>query len=660
MPDQNVEETTEASEAIYRTRFYSDCIGVFQGGGCRAAAYGGAYDAVYKCGVRFSEVAGTSAGAIVSALIAAGAEPQFLLERLTKLNFASLLEKPVHPTFSHVASRISMLRIVPFKGNMIRSIVKFARLGGLHSSAGVEKWVEECLKELTGKTTGPVEFRDLIMPLHVVAGDLSTMKARVWSSRTTPTHSVAHAVRSSCTIPLFFQPVEEGSALLVDGGIVSNIPHFLFTGEGMRAVKGRKRVILFMLEATEARARAENLEEFAAQLASLVVDGGTDVQLAFTPDLARISIPTGSVRATDFLEMDTQKTKQLIKNGRNAADTFIKRELLNTHGAAIDLQPIADEHEAYLAVSEQLYATGAEVRVSMPDTKWFWELFPTVLHWRRAKIRIAVFVPPLIAGSREAAAETQRRGYLVGLGAEVFETRILAFHGILFDTPPMLGASALAFNPEPSDYEAAARFYSGRIDAAALNALHRLLPTLPTRPTCCDFQPKIHRIDPETLLRLLRENVHFYRDPHVTLSIEEVPISNIHLISRYVRAFRYKQISALLDAYQEDGLELFEPSEVKLFNGGSSLITPPVVEQTGSEFIALEGNTRFLYCQKNGIDRLKAVVVRGVNVELPGRPVPLNHVTITTIKHPPADRIVGLNRSLFREIERAVRPLPVP
>src|SRR6185295_8266772 len=142
----------------------------------------------------------------------------------------------------------------------------------------------------------------------------STMKARVWSTRTTANQSVAHAVRSSCTIPLFFQPVEEGSALLVDGGIVSNIPHFLFAGDGAQRGKGRKRVLLFMLEATEERKRADDAKELLSQLASLAVDGGTDVQLAFTPDIARIVIPTGSIRATDFNEMDKTKMANLIAN----------------------------------------------------------------------------------------------------------------------------------------------------------------------------------------------------------------------------------------------------------------------------------------------------------------------------------------------------------
>lgn len=88
------------------------------------------------------------------------------------------------------------------------------------------------------------------------------------------------------------------------------------------------------------------------------------------------------------------------------------------------------------------------------------------------------------------------------------------------------------------------------------------------------------------------------------------------------------------------------------------MVTPPVVEETNSKFVALEGNTRFLFCFNNEISKIKAVVVRGVKAELPGKPVPLKQVRITTIKRPPGERMVGYNHGLFRDIERAVRPLP--
>ena len=446
--------------------------------------------------------------------------------------------------------------------------------------------------------------------------------------------------------------------MLVDGGIVSNIPHFLFAGGTAQHDKGRKRILLFMLEASEERKRADDIKELVAQLASLAVDGGTDVQLAFAPDIARIIIPTGSIRATDFYEMDETSVSTLITNGRSAADTFITRELLNTHGSSAESCSIYDEHEAYLTVCEQLYSTRSDVRIAMPDTKWFWELFPTILHWRKTDIRVVAFVQPIAINSPDGEKEKQRRAFLEGMGVELFESQLLPFHGMLFDSITSSGAGALIFPSERSDYEPAGRFYSGRIDQAALAALHERLqlPKL-TKPSS-RHKPILQLADKATLLTRLRENIQFYREPGVTLDIEDVTLSKVLLVSRFVRAFRYKQIRSLVDHYQERGLALFEPAQVPLHGGNVSLVTPPVVEATGSVFVALEGNTRFLYCLNNDIPRIKAVVVRGVKAELPGKPVALKQVRITTTKHPPGERMIGYNPGLFREIERAVRPLP--
>ena len=72
--------------AEHRTNHFTNVLGVFQGGGVRGAALAGAYAEAHARGVRFSAVAGTSAGSIVAALIAAGAPPKYLhllLYRLT-------------------------------------------------------------------------------------------------------------------------------------------------------------------------------------------------------------------------------------------------------------------------------------------------------------------------------------------------------------------------------------------------------------------------------------------------------------------------------------------------------------------------------------------------------------------------------------------------
>lgn len=40
-------------------KYFTNCIAVFQGGGCKAIAYIGAYEKAYQEGVFFSELAGT-------------------------------------------------------------------------------------------------------------------------------------------------------------------------------------------------------------------------------------------------------------------------------------------------------------------------------------------------------------------------------------------------------------------------------------------------------------------------------------------------------------------------------------------------------------------------------------------------------------------------
>jgi hypothetical protein len=245
------------------------------------------------------------------------------------------------------------------------------------------------------------------------------------------------------------------------------------------------------------------------------------------------------------------------------------------------------------------------------------------------------------------------------MGVQLQETENLPFHGFLFDTVASSGAGALILPTERSDYEPAGRFYSGKLDKSALFALDERLEFPKEIYYQMGFhEPQLQAIDENKLLAKLKNNIQFYRDPGVTLSIEEVEISRVYLISRYVRAFRYKQIRSLVEHYEEKGLGLFEPAQITLKSGKSSFVTPPVVEETGTTFVALEGNTRFLYCFNNGIPKIKVVVVRGVKAELPGKPIPLKQVRITTLKRSPGDRMVGFNPGLFRDIERAVRPLP--
>ena len=77
------------------TKYFDNCKAVFQGGGCKAIAYIGAYEYAYSRGVFFTELAGTSAGAIIAAFIAAGATPDQLIDLVKKTNFTDFVTKSI-------------------------------------------------------------------------------------------------------------------------------------------------------------------------------------------------------------------------------------------------------------------------------------------------------------------------------------------------------------------------------------------------------------------------------------------------------------------------------------------------------------------------------------------------------------------------------------
>lgn len=318
-------EGPKLARSFYKTRFYSDCLGVFQGGGCRVAAFAGAHLAAHEAGVRFSEVAGTSGGAIVAALIAAGAEPEYLLQAVRSINFSDMLGKTREQVFPVKQKKHETLWLLC--GGKTGSLLNGALRGGQYSSEPIAQWLELHLcKILNHRGNQPVQFDELLLPLYVMASDLTTMRPRIWSVRDTPTASVAHAVRASCSIPLFYQPVKEGSTLLVDGGLVSNLPHFVFANQ--KHSEHDRRILCFALEAEEKDGSPKDPISYLKRLVSLAIDGATDVQLRFKTDIGKVSITTGSVQATDMDKMDKDIVESLIESGKSATASFIRQEML--------------------------------------------------------------------------------------------------------------------------------------------------------------------------------------------------------------------------------------------------------------------------------------------------------------------------------------------
>lgn len=192
------------------------CSGVFEGGGVRGIAHVGAACAVEAAGYRFESLAGSSAGAIVAALLAAGYSCGQMKREMMNLDYRRFRGRSWEDYFGTVGKMLSL----------------FFTLGIYHIDY-LEQWMEEMLEPKGIRTFGDVEKRG--RRLFVTASDITDRRLLVFPRdgavfglrpQEVP---VALAVKASASIPVYFEPVRLQDVsghthLLADGGLLSNYP----------------------------------------------------------------------------------------------------------------------------------------------------------------------------------------------------------------------------------------------------------------------------------------------------------------------------------------------------------------------------------------------------------------------------------------------------
>jgi NTE family protein len=199
---------------------------VLSGGGVKGIALAGAVAALNDAGYRPWRVSGTSAGAIVGALVAAG------------LTGSALTEAAMRLDYQNFADKVPLNRL-PLLGPGA------ALLGddGLYRGDYAREWVAQELAQLGVHTFADLALDDpQLSPrrrykLVVTCADvtLGRLIRLPWDYRAVygldpDEQLVADAVRASMSIPLLFRPATLTNPLtgvtstLVDGGVVSNFP----------------------------------------------------------------------------------------------------------------------------------------------------------------------------------------------------------------------------------------------------------------------------------------------------------------------------------------------------------------------------------------------------------------------------------------------------
>ncbi|HSR69168.1 MAG TPA: patatin-like phospholipase family protein [Acidobacteriota bacterium] len=187
---------------------------VLSGGGARGGAHVGVIAALEDEGVPIDFISGSSFGAIVGGLYAVGYSPADLECILGDLDWAYLFDRrPDRRRLSY-----------PNKQRSDRGLFQLkVEERGVSLPAGLQdgQRVSQLLERLTAIPLYQAgnDYDRLRIPFRAIATDL--LRGRVRTFRSGP---LSTALRASMAVPGIFTPVEHEGTLLVDGGVLDNLP----------------------------------------------------------------------------------------------------------------------------------------------------------------------------------------------------------------------------------------------------------------------------------------------------------------------------------------------------------------------------------------------------------------------------------------------------
>ncbi|MGE5702207.1 MAG: patatin-like phospholipase family protein [Clostridia bacterium] len=282
---------------------------VFEGGGVKAIAFIGAVEEMEARGYKWEQLAGTSAGSLVAALLAAGYRSDELKPIFLKLNYLQFVQ-------NRGLSRI------PLIGPSCRLLFKL----GLHASDELERFIEQLLQKKGIRTFGELPAGKL----RIIASDITDGKMLVLPDDIAPfgidpaAFSIAKAVRMSCSIPYFFQPVilKKGNTIhyIVDGGALSNYPIWLFDVDGI------PRWPTFGFRFSEQGPNPELLKRkgviaYSKAIITTLLSAQEQIYVKTANAVRTIFIPTLQTKITHF-SINEEEKQALYESGKQAVRRF--------------------------------------------------------------------------------------------------------------------------------------------------------------------------------------------------------------------------------------------------------------------------------------------------------------------------------------------------
>ena len=270
---------------------------VFSGGGARGFAHIGVIEWLEEHRIPVDVVTGTSMGALIGGMYATGMTPAEAHDFITAVDWdKSLLPEP---SYDQLAFRRKEDRRAYQLGIALGLKDGLSGPAGFNPGHGVALLFDRAAYTYSDMKT----FDELPIPFRCVATDLLTGNADVLESGSLP-----QALRATMAVPGVFTPVELDGQILVDGGMVDNIPSDVARDMGAKVI-----IVVDVASALGSRKELGTLGGVinqALDIATLENErrGLKLANVVVTPDLRRFS-------AADFYS-----SEQIIHAGYEAAE----------------------------------------------------------------------------------------------------------------------------------------------------------------------------------------------------------------------------------------------------------------------------------------------------------------------------------------------------
>ena len=313
---------------------------VLEGGGVKGIAHIGAVTVLEQHGYAFPRVAGTSAGAVAAAFVAACMAAGKKVSEIEPLMWPGKTADSIDyrkvpggklpaPFFEQVRQAFSMLfHDGFFDGDYLREWL----FKTLKDSCGVQTFGDLKLQDANADLAANQRYSLVVMVSDISRGSLVRLPWDYGLYGLDPDKQyVADAVRASTSIPYFFEPAKlswGGSpnvSYLVDGGALSDFPIEIFDRTDSQQPRWPTFGIKLSSKSDPSGLtnQIDDPVDYSKALLETIINGNDQVHMADPCVIDRtIFIDTSSVGATEFNLTDAQQA-DLFAAGQKAADQFI-------------------------------------------------------------------------------------------------------------------------------------------------------------------------------------------------------------------------------------------------------------------------------------------------------------------------------------------------